>query len=200
MKSINLIQEYLEVYKELEGALRNHQNEIRVLDYEKTLPPNEEEKLRICRQVRNYIQHHDNSENFIAISPGMIEFLETVIENVTGEKRIVKDKLYRLTPITDANKLSEILNRFVKSDREWLPATDKNGMYIGCINRKEMLRLLSCHTPGTILKKCEPVFKKDVRLLKKEDPIADLAEQKPDCVVVEAKEKSKIKYVGVVKW
>lgn len=187
--------EFLEKYKELEGVLRDMHDGLRVLDYEQTLPGTEEEKLRLCRQIRNYIQHHDDGNTFISATQEMSYFIQGLIEKERGKEETAKDKLYRLSPLSVKDKLSEAVNRFSKTKRTWMPVTD-NGLYKGGMDLQELISLIAGNKLSTTLEKAGAAYKKDVVLLQKQDSIKELLGEKPDCVVVDKNSK----YLGVVNW
>ena len=40
-------------------------------------------RMRMCRMIRNYIQHESDYEAFIEVSPGMIQFLDCLYASIT---------------------------------------------------------------------------------------------------------------------
>lgn len=128
------ITEFINTYKTLENLLREKNPDTSVLEYENTLPAAEGDKLRICRQLRNYIQHHEDGEVFISISDNMIKFLKLLITQIESEEKKVIDRVYRLGAIELGEKLINVVERFSKTKREWLPVVDNNGMFLGILS------------------------------------------------------------------
>lgn len=128
------ITEFINTYKTLENLLREKSPDTSVLEYENTLPAAEGDKLRICRQLRNYIQHHEDGEVFISISDNMIKFLKLLITQIESEEKKVIDRVYRLGAIELGEKLINVVERFSKTKREWLPVVDNNGMFLGILS------------------------------------------------------------------
>lgn len=74
-------EKFLEQYKRFESALRDTNTADTVLDYENSLqtdPVNSDtyDKLKTCRIIRNYIQHHPDGAKMFPASSQMTEFIK----------------------------------------------------------------------------------------------------------------------------
>ena len=66
---MNTTENFLQSYSELETLLKKSSKlPDTVLDYESTLDAEKTEKLKLCRQIRNYCRHHKDYKSFISVS------------------------------------------------------------------------------------------------------------------------------------
>lgn len=139
---------FLGLYKELEGILRSQDRNLSILKYEEFLPQAEMEKLRVCRQMRNYIQHHEDGETFLICSEAMCDFIRALIKK---EKEGRSSRIQEMIPVYTGDRLSEIQMLFSKNNRTWMPVSDNSGKYLGILEMLPLIRLTSRHNPNTRL-------------------------------------------------
>lgn len=117
-------EQFLNVYKEFEAILRN-QN----VDY-KALELNSDDlimnRLRICRQIRNYLTHN-NDNIFIDISKNQVKFIKEMIETQKMKDDVVKKHLGRINNYTCSifDKCTDILNIMSKRNITQYPVLDE---------------------------------------------------------------------------
>ena len=171
---------FLTLYKELEAAIANKKTmsdgtEIpnTVLEFEEYLSEESKNKLRICRQMRNFIQHND--ENFLTSSQEQEEFLAQMISEVTGEKRLAKDHMKRImTPLTEKDNHLAALTMLSKRKEEWVPIVDKSGVIKNAVSYETIGTSLA---KGATLKSplsADTVKKTKFRIAKADDLFVDL--------------------------
>ena len=139
----NNTEKFLEKYKKLEAAIAEASmipgvkgSPGSVYELEDMLE-NEENKnrLRVCRIMRNYMQH--NAPEFVAITDGQLDFLDRMTETVTGRKRLVKDNMKRIQkPLTINDSIQTGLEYLAKRSRDWMPVVDKDGYVQGIVTYK----------------------------------------------------------------
>ena len=198
MATGNDLGKFLEKYKELEGILRNSDS-ISILQYEETLSPTDMEKLRICRQIRNYVQHHDDGYTFLSATETMCDFLDYLIQSENAKRGIVKDKLYRLAPLSYDDTLASGLERYANAKREWMPVVDGDGIYLGVLPLLQFVQIYNVSRSNAKLKsiltdKIFVKFLQQYQTVEKDEPLEGLAGK--DLIVIG---KGK-KYLGIVKW
>lgn len=93
MKKERGFEDFISAYKQLENTLRLR--DMKVIDYENTLPEEDKKKLQLCRITRNYIQHEYDYKDFCSMSNGMIEFLEEKNNEILQEMNIMKKHIYK---------------------------------------------------------------------------------------------------------
>lgn len=71
----NYVEEFLLAYKAFETQCRTLGKEVKDLEEELGETDPKMQKLRMCRQIRNYVSHNDYTD-FIQIHKGMIKFLK----------------------------------------------------------------------------------------------------------------------------
>lgn len=194
----NDLGKFIEKYKELEGILRNSDS-LSILQYEETLSASDMERLRICRQIRNYVQHHDDGSIFLTATPAMTVFLESLIQSENAKRGMVKDKLYRLSPLSYDDTLGSGLERYANSKREWMPVVDCNGIYLGSLSLLQFVQIYNTSRASTKLKsllsdKAGQKLLQQIQTVERDDLLEGLAGRN---LVVIGKEK---KYLGIVKW
>lgn len=75
----NNVEEFLVAYKAFETLCRTTGKEVKELEEELGETDPKVQKIRLCRQIRNYCSHNDY-EDFIQIHKGMIKFLKDEIK------------------------------------------------------------------------------------------------------------------------
>lgn len=145
----NLLPDFLEAYKELETTIRanadnltrlpwldgysKYSNGVSVLDVENGITDEDmKDKLKTCRIIRNYAQHHDGADGFIAATPAMVDF----IKGMTAEIRLLngtyKDCMTKCSVVlTSASNVSDCAAVFVKTGSDWYPVSDVPGGKLG---------------------------------------------------------------------
>ena len=124
---------FIATYKELEKIL-----DIQVREYEDSLPEDEAQKLRLCRMMRNYIQHTGDYEKFIAIAPGMQLFLEETVKKLKCKDGTLKDNMLSVAKygfVSETDTLADAAVMMQKKKRTDNIVLDKNGAYCGYITK-----------------------------------------------------------------
>lgn len=191
---MNLINEFLDEYKNLESAIRMLNSEASVFDYEKTLDSQTQEKLKVCRILRNHIQHNVGGDEFVCITEEQIHFLKSLINAILIKFSSSAD----LTDKTKTVKLSDTLLQASRkfSDQDELPLLDKTKL-IGCISAQQVLNLIS--KAKELSTKLEDMIKKiddyqgNYIVIESETYNAELSEDKHNYVV-----DGKGKYIGEI--
>ena len=143
MENINKTKEFLELYRKFEVVLGGYGQT--VLNYEDTLSQDEKDKVRICRQMRNYISHHHDGEEFLICSEAMCKFFRMLIQR---ESDRTHNRVYTLTPIDVNDRLSDIKTTFYKNNRNWMPVVDDGGKCLGSMELFQFLHLLARQNPN----------------------------------------------------
>ena len=122
MSTIN--DSFLDAFRALDSELK-FENKT-VLDYENSLIGTDQEQLKVCRIMRNYMAHNDT--DFIIASKEQIKFLEQQVLNIRKKSSTVKDfmKKPQVVKITEPIKNFAItLNKF-----NYAPIMTTTGLYI----------------------------------------------------------------------
>lgn len=142
----NVTSIYLEKYKSLEMALRiGLSSDMTVLKYEDTLTGDDADKMRMCRMVRNFLQHTPNASLFIEPTAAMISFIEKQIAYVLARAEKAKDLLYKAPVIKETSSLRETSKVFVKANNKyhWLPVVDGESKVIGVLTEARVMKAIS---------------------------------------------------------
>lgn len=137
---LTLINKFLDEYKNLESAIRLINSEASVFDYEKTLDSKTQEKLKVCRILRNHVQHNVGGDEFVYVTEEQIHFLESLTSGILIRFSSSAD----LTDKTKTVKLSDTLLQASRkfSEQNELPLLDKTKL-VGCISAQQVLNLIS---------------------------------------------------------
>ncbi|MBR3251699.1 MAG: hypothetical protein IKG55_08700 [Solobacterium sp.] len=135
-----MYQEFIREFKELESYTRDLEEQS-VFEYENTLPTEDREKLKVCRIIRNYMQHNTDSGDFVLIGKGMVDFIHEL--NMRFELRFthVADKTKKIKPIGFDTTLQECASILAKY--EFAPIVDKDKNIIGALDRLMFASLIS---------------------------------------------------------
>ena len=194
----NFLQEYkqLEIYVQAAGYNS-------VLDLEQTLSDREtQEKLKLCRIIRNYISHHADGEIFAAVSDEMITFIRTLSTSLIADKLKAGDRATGLTPVKMDDTLSAATKKLLKSNMGWIPVVAPQMVYVGVMNTRMIMECIkqgiSVNTPLSDIKKFEASASaeaqaENIPVLSVNDPITNM-KSAPAIVLNEKREK----YRGVI--
>lgn len=114
---------FIEIYKELERILPTQ-----VRDYEETLSEDDKNRLRLCRMLRNYIQHQKDYESFVAITDGMISFVSEVVRKEKLKDGCAKDHMvsaakFGIMPLSST--VLEVAEMLKKKKRDYTYLVDE---------------------------------------------------------------------------
>ena len=171
---------FISTYKEIENLVRNICQDSSPMIYLEEKYESEAQKIRLCRIIRNYIQHNNDYESYIKITPSLQKFLE-------GLKKEVELSLSRaseiMTPLKKAptinynNKLYETVNYMNKKKVDCVFCI-KNGDVVGLFDNSSIRKALSSPITKTtkindylINKKLKKVDINDTGLSKTDEPI-----------------------------
>lgn len=136
------LNEFLNIYKKIEIALKNQNMDVK--DYEETLDSSESQKLRLCRNIRNYAAHHDDVDLFIEISNDMLTFLTKIFSNITANESHVKDIMNKKAIATENTTLKEIAKIFESSKANIIVIkSSKDNKYIGIFDINSLYKMIA---------------------------------------------------------
>ena len=200
-----LVSDFLEKYKSLELMLRvSMGSDMTVLKYEDTLTGDAGDKMRICRVVRNFLQHNPNASGFIQPTQVMVTFIEKEILRVAAQAEKAKDLVYKIPVIKESMTLREAVKVFVKAKGQyaWLPVVDSKGLVLGVVTESRLLQAVSVAADldkGTIeylIPKSDLVKSSaGVPRVEVTDSLDKYAKASQDVIVVRNG-----KYSGVIQW
>lgn len=124
--------EYLEKYKKLEELLKQSQCfPDSIFELETSYNNSKEgEKLKLCRLVRNYLQH--NTDVFIEPTEEMIKFLDSEIFEIESKFLRIKDQYTRAKAISEDLTFKEAI--LLLNTKNFLPVVNKDNLVIGTFN------------------------------------------------------------------
>lgn len=134
---MTLTEEFLWQYKSLETLLRGvYGSDMSVLNFESK--STEPEKLRMCRLVRNFLQHTPDGDKFIVPTEAMVTFLKREMVQIAAQAEKAKDLSYKQTPVKLSHTLKQAAKLFIKSGRDWLPIVDEKSVVVGILTKDEL--------------------------------------------------------------
>ena len=185
---------FLQEYAKTESLLKRISNlPDTVLDYETLLDPDSSEKLRLCRQIRNYSRHHEDYRKFIEVAPGMLKFIQDLNYTLESSFEHVSDRTRRIKPLELSSTVSEAIAAVAKSPVGFVPLVDE--VVIGIVSERFLIEILANEARKTAKLKSfiqDPSFKKQKYSVVDADLL--LSEMKDEGFVVVV---SKGKYRGV---
>ena len=203
--SKGLVSDFLEKYKSLELMLRvSMGSDMTVLKYEDTLTGDAGDKLRICRVVRNFLQHNPNASGFIQPTQAMVTFIEKEILRVTAQAEKAKDLVYKVPVIKETMTLREAVKVFTKGKGQykWLPVVDAKGTVLGVVTESRILQAVSVVADldtgslGNLIRKAELAkLMSGIPVVSVTDSLEAYAKASQDVIVVRNG-----KYSGVIQW
>ena len=103
MSTIN--DSFLDAFRALDTELKY--DDRTVLDYENNLNGIEQEQLKVCRIMRNYMAHNDTT--FITASKEQIKFLDKQVTEIRKTSKLVKDLMKKVKPIKATSTMKDVI-------------------------------------------------------------------------------------------
>lgn len=134
---------FLALWTDLEQAVRRRPQET-VPDLETALQGSgynlEANKLRICRQIRNFLVHDDKA--FITVSDPMLDFLAKLADQLKRADGVVKDHM--VTPakfgaVVDSVTVEKAAATLQAKKSDELLILDQNKMFTDCVFGKQAM-------------------------------------------------------------
>lgn len=116
-------EKFLDAFRVLDAELKA--DGISVLDFENTLPTKEQDKLKVCRIMRNYMAHNDTT--FLTTTTAQVKFLERQTADIRKKSHVVKDEMKRIKPVKAA-PIKDIINILDKNPVAVIET--KEGLYL----------------------------------------------------------------------
>ena len=126
---------FLDAFRALDSELKL--NNTTVLDYENSLDTLEQERMKVCRIMRNYMAHNDKS--FITASNEQIKFLDNQVTEIRKKSHTVKDEMKRIKPLKATEPIKNVLAQIVKYPI--VPIETKTGIYL--VDKDTLLKQLA---------------------------------------------------------
>ena len=123
---------FLSLYREYESFIRDQG--IDPKDYEEKVDDLTANRLRMCRQMRNYLSHQ-NDPGFLSVSDNQISFLETYTESLKMKGDTVRKHLKTVASATclDSDKCSDVLQKMIKLKSNDIVVISKTGIGVASI-------------------------------------------------------------------
>lgn len=135
-------EQFLLEYKTLEQSIRQHTGN-NVPHYEDSLNRSSEaEKLQICRIIRNYMVHREDSSKFLSF-PQMTQFLHQENLKFSSYHAYVDDVAKKVNPITITTTLKQASNMLGQPKTNYLPILDNQNKIIGILTPSMLIRFIS---------------------------------------------------------
>jgi len=112
---------FLDSFRALETELKCEDKTI--LDYENSLDGIDQERMKVCRIMRNYIAHNDAT--FLTPSNEQIKFLETQVSNILKSANTVKSEMKKIKLVKETELIKNLITIIDKNG--FVPLELKNG-------------------------------------------------------------------------
>ena len=151
---------FLGAYKRLEGAVHDRTGVTglgwikdgsdfdTVFDLEGNITdPQIAGRLKLCRAMRNYMQHDpDSDKGFAEATPAMTGFLEAIVRDLSGMDQAVKDIVQRNKPLKLDSTVAEaakMLGARSKQARDIVPVVDEENKVLGCMTCRSVCSMIA---------------------------------------------------------
>ena len=149
---------FLDLYREYETVLRDQG-----IDY-KTREDGSDDmmqnRLRINRQIRNYLTHNHDI-GFLEVSDSQIKFMEKLIKDQKMQNDILKKhtKTPAAASCNMSDKCSDVMTKMSKLKVEYMPVCDDNGI-VGLVSIYDVATTLLANTKTVKIAVITKVIKK----------------------------------------
>ena len=154
------------------------------------------DKIKVCRMLRNYIQHHPDAASFLSVTAEETAFLKEKTEEILSLDGMAKDVMVRCSvALTDKNTLFDFAAAMSAKNLSVYPYLDKKGDF-SVLTQNDLVRALgNGKTPkqkiGTAVEEKDKVR---IGFAFQNTPVASL----PDAEVVIVLTQAKDKAIGVI--
>lgn len=134
---------FMELYRRFETAVRSN-GFGSVKEYEDGLVDNQfkQGQIRICRMIRNYIEHE--SADFVEASDNMIGFLEKETMGLDENETPVRKKMIPIrNAIRDTDLIVVAADFMTKKKAGIIPVFDKTDFAIGVLSNSEIVKYIA---------------------------------------------------------
>lgn len=115
---------FLDSFRLLDTEIKS--NNSTVIDFENALTGLDQEKMKVCRIMRNYMAHNDTT--FLTASNEQIKFLDNQTLELRKKAHTVKDEMKRVKEIKSTEAIKNVILALAKIDI--VPVVDKSRMYL----------------------------------------------------------------------
>lgn len=160
--AIKPINDFLTVYKKLENALfdidvqnlkkvswldaDNYDDEdINVFWLENHAKDGSiQNKLRLCRMIRNYAQHNEDYKSFLAMQSDMILFINKVLKDLGCIDKTAGQLCKKVQALSEKSILSDCCTALINKKTDWRPVVDsKSNKCLGIVTNNHILSWIS---------------------------------------------------------
>jgi predicted transcriptional regulator len=145
---------FLNKYKEIESIvckIDNAPSDANIFWLEENIDDiNKQNKLKLCRMLRNYIQHNNDYKNFVIISNGMIEFLDEIYNSIVAQFTKNVDMMTKCIDSgtkkniwIETDNLIDFIKFIDKKDYQYFPILSKDNKLIGMFCYKYLYSIIS---------------------------------------------------------
>ena len=117
-------EKFLDAFRALDTELKSDGST--VLDYENSLDTLGQERLKVCRIMRNYMAHNDTT--FLSTTNEQIKFLEDQVTEIRKKAHTVKDEMKRVKTIKSTAPIKDVIASIDKFPIA--PIETKTGLYL----------------------------------------------------------------------
>ena len=134
---------YMDIYRRFEAAVKKS-GFTSVRAYEESLKEDhfKQEQVRICRMVRNYIEHE--IADFVEASENMINFIEKETIKLDESEMPVKEKMISVkNAIKDTDLLVVAADFMAKHNATIIPIFDKTDYAVGVLSNSDIVKYIA---------------------------------------------------------
>lgn len=144
-------EKFLALYKDYETLVRMN-GDVNPKDLEDSMPEDEGNRMRLCRQFRNYLSHN-NDPGFIEPTDKMIKFLTDKNETLTMQEDVAKKhiKTAAASICEENEKCMDALIKMSKLKRNSIAVKRKDGTF-AAYNIYSLVTAISTIRPAVKLK------------------------------------------------
>lgn len=117
-------EKFLDAFRALDTELKS--DGMTVLDYENSLDTLDQERLKVCRIMRNYMAHNDTT--FLATTNEQIKFLDDQVVEIRKNAHTVKDEMKKVKLIKATAAIKDVIASIDKFPI--VPIETKVGLYL----------------------------------------------------------------------
>lgn len=135
---------FMDIYRRFESAIKSTGKYSSVKEYEESLSENsaKQGQIRMCRMIRNYIEHENAS--FVEASDSMISFLEKETCELDENEMPVKKKMLSIKNAIKETDLIVIASDFMtKKKQPLIPVFNKDDFATGVISYEAIVKMVA---------------------------------------------------------
>lgn len=176
---------FISAFKRVEQLIRNYPGAPDGANFkwleDRITEPKTQSKMRMCRMIRNYVQHEEDYSEFIGIADGMISFLNSLYAQLSKTTGVYGAVMSNPISVNEQDTLASAA-KLVKQGHESVMVVSNDGIFRGWITPEFFLQRAVNGCTGGFVSNSVDLLDRDNTVFVKTDDV--VPKDRPKCRIV----------------